>query len=114
MSLQLKGTVKTILPSESGEGKNGTWTKQIFIIEYMDGNYPKSVAFTLFNDKNDSLKSVGSGSEVTVHFNVDSREYNGRWYTDCKAWKIESASAGTSSPKPAASAPDTDNDPLPF
>jgi len=86
--MQLTGTVKTILPSESGEGKNGTWTKQIFIIEYMDGNYPKSVAFTLFNDKNDSLNSVGIGSEVTVHFSLESREYNNRWYSDNKAYKV--------------------------
>ncbi|MFM8950551.1 MAG: DUF3127 domain-containing protein, partial [Bacteroidota bacterium] len=76
-SLELSGKVIQILPMESGEGRTGQqWKKQYFVIEYMDGNYPKKVCIMLWGDKTDILKSVQVGSDVKVSFNVESREYN--------------------------------------
>ena len=57
----------------------------------MDGNYPKKVSISVWGDKTDSLKNMQPGSDVKVSFNVESREYNGKWYTDVKAWRIEAA-----------------------
>lgn len=94
-SLELSGKVIQILPMESGEGRTGQqWKKQYFVIEYMDGNYPKKVCIMLWGDKTDILKSIQPGSDVKVSFNVESREYNGRWYTDIKAWRVESMGSG--------------------
>ena len=99
-SLELSGKVIQILPMESGEGRTGQqWKKQYFVIEYMDGNYPKKVCIMLWGDKTDILKSIQPGSDVKVSFNVESREYNGRWYTDIKAWRVESAGSGSSAPR---------------
>lgn len=92
MGLELTGKIKTILPLETGEGKNGTWKKQSFVIDYTDGNYPKQAAFIIMGDKTEKLNSVRVGQEVTVGFAVASREYNGRWYTDCQAWFIKPTS----------------------
>ncbi|HEX5001249.1 MAG TPA: DUF3127 domain-containing protein [Bacteroidia bacterium] len=121
MALEITGKVSHLLPLESGEGKNGTWKKQYFVVEYMDGSYAKKVCIMLWGDKTDMGNSLKPGTEVKVAFNVESREYNGRWYTDVRAWKVDIAgnnAAPSSSPEPAFSSPDTyanapDND-LPF
>lgn len=97
MALEISGKVSQILPLETGEGKNGPWKKQFFIIEFMDGNYPKKLSISAWGDKTDALRSLQPGMDVKVSFNVESREYNGRWYTDVKVWKLETgASAGAS------------------
>lgn len=115
MSLELKGTVKQILPKETGEGKNGAWSKQTFILEYMDGNYPKTVALTGMNKSVERIEKLGVGETVTASFNAESREYNGRWYTDLKSYKIMSES-GATPPQPQHEVnPNTDkDDQLPF
>lgn len=87
MALELTGTVKQINPTESGEGKNGQWRKKSFLLEYMDGNYPKIVEIQGMNKAVDYIEKLGEGETTTVHFNVESREYNGRYYTECKLWK---------------------------
>jgi len=50
--------------------------------------YPKKVCFNLFNDKIDQFP-LAIDDQVNVSFDVESREYNGRWYTTVRAWKIE-------------------------
>lgn len=94
MALEISGKVIQILPLETGEGKNGQWKKQFFIMEYMDGNYPKKLCVSVWGDKTDAVRTMQPGSNVKVSFNVDSREYNGRWYTDVRAWRIEAQGAG--------------------
>ena len=89
MSLEITGKVEQVLPLESGEGKNGPWKKQHFVIEYMDGNYAKKLCFSLWGDKTSALQDIQPGTEIKVSFNVESREYNQRWYTDAKAWRVE-------------------------
>jgi hypothetical protein len=102
MASEINGKVSQILPMESGEGKNGIWKKQYFVIEYMDGQYPKKVCIQLWGDKTDILKSLQPGTDVKVAFNVESREYNGKWYTDVKAWRVEVGGSSTSASAPAA------------
>ncbi|RLD62420.1 MAG: hypothetical protein DRI95_13130, partial [Bacteroidetes bacterium] len=66
---------------------NGEWVKQEFVIETMD-QYPKKACFSAWGDKTANIKQLLQGDEVTVSFNIESREYNERWYTDLRAWKI--------------------------
>ncbi|HEY6505021.1 MAG TPA: DUF3127 domain-containing protein, partial [Chitinophagaceae bacterium] len=55
-----------------------------------DGQYPKKVCISIWGDKiNEGVLKMGSS--LKIDFDVESREYNGRWYTDVKAWKIEAA-----------------------
>ncbi len=98
MPLELSGRLVTVLPEQTGNGKNGTWRKQDFIIE-LAGPFPKKVCMTAWGDKADALLSASAGEELKVSFDVESREYNGRWYTDLKAWKIESAGGGQPAPQ---------------
>lgn len=92
MALEIEGKVIRILPEESGQGQNGTWVKQLFVIETRE-QYPKKISFTVWGDRVDSVKRLLEGEDVKVSFNAESREYNQRWYTDLKAWKIEKLGA---------------------
>ena len=85
--MQITGKLLTLLPLQTGKGKNGNWKKQDFIIETGD-TYPKKICISIWGDKiNPSVLVVGN--EIRIDFDIESREYNGRWYTDVKAWKIE-------------------------
>lgn len=85
--MELSGKIVQLLALQKGEGKNGGWKKQEFVIE-TSGNYPKKVCFSLWGDKIDQ-SPLSEGTAVKVSFDVESREYNGKWYTDAKAWKVE-------------------------
>lgn len=85
--MEIQGTVKQILPVQSGSSKNGQWKKQDFILE-TEAQYPKLVCINMWGDKIDEFSLV-VGEKVKVFINLESREYNGRWYTDVKAWKVE-------------------------
>lgn len=93
--MEIKGKVKSVLPVESGAGKNGKeWKRQDFIIEFMDGEFSKILALTARTDNALNIASkLKAGQDVTVQFNIESREYNGKYYTNATAWKIEAAAA---------------------
>lgn len=88
MSLEITGKLISKLPLQSGQGKNGTWTKQDFIIETQE-QFPKKVCISMWGDKAKELDSIAIGEMLKAGINVESREFNGKWYTDVKAWKIE-------------------------
>ncbi len=104
MATELIGTLVQVQPEAGGISKAGNpWVKQEFIVEYLDGQYSKKVCFTLFGaDKVADLKEYTTGNQLKVSYNLESREYNGRWYTEARAWRIESAD-GESAGSPAAS-----------
>jgi hypothetical protein len=113
--MQFTGKLVQLLPLQTGQGKNGPWKKQDIIVE-TEGQYPKKVCVSIWGDKADeSVLKVGNS--LKIDFDVESREFNGRWYTDIKAWKVE-ATGGTTfehDAPPFTDAPPTDveND-LPF
>lgn len=95
--MEVSGKIAQLLPLQQGTGKNGVWKKQEFILE-TSGEYPKKICFSLWGDKIDQ-SPLKEGTAVKVSFDVESREYNGKWYTDAKAWKVE-GSGGASAPAP--------------
>lgn len=85
--MEIKGKLIQLLPLQTGTGKNGMWKKQDCILE-IPGQYPKKLCFSIWGDKiQESILQIGN--ELTVSFDIESREYNGRWYTEVRAWKIE-------------------------
>ncbi len=124
MNLQVQGKLVQKLPTESGEGRNGRWEKKQFVVE-TDDQYPKKICMVLWGDKVSMLEKVTEGDMLTVSINIESREFNSKWYTDVKAWRIEKGADEGSSPSqsaPAASAMPTEppadlglpDDDLPF
>ncbi len=88
--MEIKGKINQILPVNSGVSKTGNeWKKQEFVIDTVDEQFPKQICFTLFNDKLSLIAGLNPGTEVNVSFNVESREFNGRWYHNINAWKID-------------------------
>lgn len=84
--MEVKGKIILLLPLQTGQGKNGTWKKQDFVLE-TQAQYPKKVCVSLWGDKIDQFQ-LKVGDVVTASIEVESREYNSRWYTDVRAWKI--------------------------
>jgi hypothetical protein len=96
IEMQLTAKLIQMLPLQTGTGKNGQWKKQDIIVE-TEGQYPKKVCVSIWGDKiNEGL--LKAGAMLNISFDVESREYNSRWYTDVKAWKVEAAGDA----KPAA------------
>ena len=92
--MDITGRIVQVLQEQGGEGKTGNkWAKCDFVIETQE-KYPKKVCLTAWNDLIGTVKELPLESEVKVSFDISSREYNGRWYTDVKAWKVEPASGG--------------------
>jgi hypothetical protein len=99
MALEIIGKIQQILPQQSGIGKNGAWSKREFVIETME-QYPRKVCINVWGEKADSLEQQYSvGSVVKASINIESREYNGKWYTDVRAWKIDHATSEESVPE---------------
>ncbi len=101
MSMELKGKVIQVLPLVTGAGKKGQWKKQEFILETQT-QFPKKVCLSLWGEKVDQY-SLNAGDIVNASVDLESREYNGRWYTEARAWKLDkSGSGGSSSAAPTA------------
>jgi len=108
---EIKGTIKTILEVESGTSKSGKeWKKQSFVVD--TGNeYNPEVCFSVFGDeKVENLSNYKVGDEVNVGYNLSSREYNGRYFHNVDAWRIEKVG----SEQVAETATDETDDTLPF
>jgi hypothetical protein len=115
--MEIAGTIVALLPLQTGQGKNGVWKKQEFIME-TPGQFPKKVCLSLWGEKVDENR-ISVGDKITASINIESREYNGRWYTDVRAWKIAKGSSSGQSqeapPMDASFAPDASgSDDLPF
>jgi hypothetical protein len=95
MSLEIEGKLVKVLPEKSGEGKNGRWLKQDFIIE-TDDKFPKQVCISLWNDKAKMLEDFKEGDALKAGINIESREFREKWYTDVKAWRLEKAGGAAS------------------
>ena len=91
MSLSIKGKITKKLEIESGTSKAGKeWKKQSFIID-TGSQYNPEICFQLFGeDKIQILENYSEGDKVDVSFNLSSREYNGRYFHNVDAWKVES------------------------
>lgn len=94
MALELEGRIARKLNVQTGTSARGAWSKQEFIFEYQEGNFPTQVCMNVWGeDKVRELEKYQIGDRVKIAFNLSSREYNGRWYTDVRAWRIESVAA---------------------
>ena len=87
--MELTGKVIAVLPLQSGtSNRNGKdWKKQEYVIETVNEQYPHRLCFNLWGDRIDQF-NIQDGELITVSFDIDAREYNGRWYTEARAWRL--------------------------
>ena len=116
MELKITGIVKELLPEQSGTGAKGNWRRREFILA-TESNYPKQICMVQWGDSIDKVE-IGVGEKITASIDIASREHNGRWYTDVKAWKVErepehGPGVSASADKAAVGIGDPDDD-MPF
>ena len=120
MSLSVKGKISSKLSIESGTSKAGNdWKKQSFVLD-TGAQYNPEICFQLFGeDKITMLDHYNEGDQVEVSFNLSSREWNGRYFHNVDAWKIEKIEEESTETEnleepPVFDAPASEEDDLPF
>ena len=121
--MEFEGVVYKILPATQGTSARGEWNKQEVIFE-LPSEFSRKVCVIFFNKESDVAR-LKEGATYIVSVNIESREFNGRWYTDVRAWRVqpkqEEAPAAPAMPdmppfgeEPAYAAPAAEVDDLPF
>lgn len=123
--MEITGKIIAVLPARSGVSQRtgNNWKSQEFVIETHD-QYPRKCMFRVFGEDRLKEMNIQAGQELTVSFDIDAREYQGRWYNDISAWRVVPATAAaapapvsaTDIPAPSATmapAPEGEDD-LPF
>ena len=111
MELQLEGTIKLVNDLQSFDSG---FSKREFVITTAE-QYPQDVKLEFVKDKCSLLDSYPQGTKAKVSFNIRGNEYNGKYYVNLQAWKIEKAGSAAPVPKtPEAIAQSNDEDDLPF
>lgn len=123
--MELTGKIIAVMPAKSGVStKTGNnWMTQEYVIE-VPGQYPKRCAFSVFGEDRIKQFNIQSGDEVTIQFDIDAREFNGRWYNDVRAYNVirgqvqQAVVTNTSVASSSFPSPDetqsSDGDELPF
>lgn len=101
MSFEVVGKLHKKFETES---KTSTFQAREFVIEVADGNYPQMVKFQLVQDRCGLIDEYNEGDQIKVHFDLRGREWNGKYFTNLNAWRIEDAANDPQSvtPEPPA------------
>ena len=86
--MELQGKVIAALPERSGVSARGEWKSQEFVIEYQEGQYPRHLVFTVFGADRLQRFNIQIGQTVLVAFDIDAHEWNGRWFSDIRAFDV--------------------------
>lgn len=106
--MKVQGTITWVGETQQGTSRQGNpWQKRPFVLQYLGGQYPKSILFESLDEKSFPLLYVGA--QVAVDFDITAREYNGRYYNDLRVWRDGIHVVAAQAPTPAAS-----NDDLPY
>lgn len=103
--MEITGRIKTVLPLQQGTSQRGPWSKATIVIEYQSGNYTNLLALENMA-KAEEFAALPVGAEYTFWFDLTSREYQGKYYTQCTCFNWQAADASqpqTQSPAPASS-----------
>lgn len=89
MAIEVKCKLVAKLQVQNGSSARGPWSKQDFVVETVE-TYPKKICMNVWGaDKVAELGGFNPGEALTVSVNIESREFQGRWYTDVRAWRIQ-------------------------
>ena len=112
--MEINGIVLTVLPKQSYVSKrSGEVIEKFFFVIETEGQYPKKVCFSVMDKDKWAQWGVHEGMKVSVSFDVESREWNGKWFTDLRCWNLTvnadgNATTTTQAPvnnRPAAASP---------
>lgn len=87
--MELRGIIVKDLGERSGVSASGkSWKAKEYILEFLDG-FTRHMQFEVFGEDRINNFNICEGEQLTVYFDIDSREYKGRWYNTIRAWKVE-------------------------
>lgn len=90
--MEFEGTVLKVLPVVKGTSQRGEWIKQEVVFE-LPGEFNRKLCVGFWGDRAHDAGMLREGEKVAVSANVESREYNGRWFTEVRAWKMTRVTA---------------------
>ena len=96
--MELQGKVIAALPERSGVSARGEWKSQEFVIEYQERQYPRHLVFTVFGADRLQRFNIQIGQTVLVAFDIDAHEWNGRWFTDVRAFDVRLVDPNAAAP----------------
>lgn len=110
--MEITGKIIQVLPEQGGVSRTSgkEWKMQAYVLETQE-QYPRKVHFEIFGDDRIKANPCRVDDIVTVSFDLESREFNGRWYTSVRAWKVETGEQEATddsvadAPTPPSSAP---------
>ena len=109
--MEITGKIIAALEPREGVSKRtgNNWKSQEFVIETTDGQFPRHCVFRVFGEDRLRQFNIQVGQELTVSFDIDAHEYQGRWFNDISAWRVQAAQAQAAAPMAAqAAAPQID------
>jgi hypothetical protein len=120
--MEITGKVIQILPEQRFNGRNGEVVKNTFVIE-TQGQYPKKIAFSVLGEERFKTMALAVGNTYNVSFDIESREWSGKWFTDVSAWRAlcvdgqqqaQPAQSPVQNAQPAPEREERPKDDLPF
>ncbi len=104
--MELQGKIIAVLPERSGVSARGEWKSQSFVIETHD-SFPRKMVFDVFGADRLARFNIQMGQEVSVSFDIDAHEYNGRWFNNIRAFDVRLVDPNTvaAGPIPPVAAP---------
>ena len=98
--MELAGKVIAVLEPRGGVSKSGNqWKVQEYVIETHD-QYPRRMCFDVFGEDKIQQFNIQVGEELNVSFDIDAREWQGRWFNSIRAWKVERVNAAADAVPP--------------
>lgn len=100
--MEIQGKIIAVLPKQSGVSQRtgNSWASQEYVIETHE-QYPRKCCFRIFGEDKIAAANIQAGEELTVSFDIDANEYQGRWYNRINAWKVDRTPAGEPAASPA-------------
>ena len=97
--MEVSGKIIHVLPTQGGVSKTSgkEWKLQAYVLETQE-QYPRKVHFEVFGEDRIKANPCQVDDLVTVSFDIESREFNGKWYTSIRAWKIQPGIVETAAP----------------
>ena len=104
--MDLTGKVIAILQAQSGvSARTGNaWMSQEYVIE-VPGQYPRKMVFRIFGEDKIKQFNIQAGEEITVQFDIDAHEWQGRWFNEIRAWNILRGQVAQTIPQATAATP---------
>lgn len=86
--MELQGKIIQALPVKTGTSARGDWKVQEFVLETLDAQYPRRMVFSVFGEERLQRFNIQVGQDVNVSFDIDAREYNGKWFNSIRAFDV--------------------------